>query len=628
MNELVFNDIVQETMQSVWERSPLEFQIDVCSHVLKMHCEPNNYEATLLVQGAGSGKSSVFQTIGVVDGGIILILETTLSLGADQSQKINCASNSYGQVMSFQLDSVKSAKNRNDLMQFLKSFNNNSQTTVFLFSSPEEIIKPCWCSCLLTLMARKSLKLIVIDEVHQFIDFGLTFRHSFCMLKKRLFEHVIDKKHVLNDPTSLPTVLRMPVLCMTATFNSHLVTMLEQMIGIRFLPKNFFWSYKDGMKKRHVEIDFKISFQPLRLIKNAIVETLTPHVSRKIIIYYNTASSVETMKDSIESWLVSDAGIVGDVMFTHGSLEPELKLAKTRCFTKKRQPLDNDEDCQFNMFPRILLATASCIGTGLDSDDVCSVIRIGCPPSRLELMQEMGRCGRNRNASSHPTPVDKFVIIANLDDFVHVHERMCNSEDSNTDENNTSTLVMCKRLRDEIISDDDLKQHQSKELHQVLKLFALHSSNCMHDVLESCVSSPMEPLSNINLDDKCGNACLCCKSSIRDMVLPVIKKGVQDFLVQTFISSNRTGPIHSKDIISSLQKFPDVGKAIYGRKKSNKPPDAKYVHMTILQLIASGMVTLCYDKSSSKATFSLGMCDSVQPMYVNDNAWNGINLMD
>ena len=178
-----FDDIVKETMELIWNRSPHQFQTDISSHILKMNCEPNNCEACLLVQGTGGGKSSVFQTIDVVDGGIVLIIETTLSLGADQASKIDTASTSFGSISSYQLDSIKSTKNRNILINHLKSMTKNSNNTIFLFASPEEILKPYWSSCLLTLISRQSLKLIVIDEVHQFIDFGLTFRYSFLCSK-------------------------------------------------------------------------------------------------------------------------------------------------------------------------------------------------------------------------------------------------------------------------------------------------------------------------------------------------------------------------------------------------------------------------------------------------------------
>ena len=60
-----------------------------------------------------------------------------------------------------------------------------------------------------------------------------------------------------------------------------------------------------------------------------------------------------------------------------GNIEPELKLAYAQEFTKvisKDYVIDKDD---FSL--RVLLATAGCIGAGLDCTNVFLVIRIGSP---------------------------------------------------------------------------------------------------------------------------------------------------------------------------------------------------------------------------------------------------------
>ena len=44
-------------------------------------------QAVLLVQSTGSGKSAVPQTLSVVNGGVTIVIENTLSLGSDQTSK-------------------------------------------------------------------------------------------------------------------------------------------------------------------------------------------------------------------------------------------------------------------------------------------------------------------------------------------------------------------------------------------------------------------------------------------------------------------------------------------------------------------------------------------------------------
>ena len=62
--------------------------------------------AVLLVKGTGSGKSAIMQTIGVIRGGITIIVENTQALGSDQCSKIDAASQEYGVIAGFQLDSL------------------------------------------------------------------------------------------------------------------------------------------------------------------------------------------------------------------------------------------------------------------------------------------------------------------------------------------------------------------------------------------------------------------------------------------------------------------------------------------------------------------------------------------
>lgn len=65
--------------------------------------------------GTGGEKSAVAQTVGVVNGGVTLIIENTLALGADQARKIQSATPTGGPVGSFQLDTIKSKAEKEKL---------------------------------------------------------------------------------------------------------------------------------------------------------------------------------------------------------------------------------------------------------------------------------------------------------------------------------------------------------------------------------------------------------------------------------------------------------------------------------------------------------------------------------
>ena len=69
---------------NVWGKEPRGFQIKAISTLLEINCLSGNPSSVLLIQGTGSGKSTVPQTTRVVTCGVTLIIENTLSLVANQ----------------------------------------------------------------------------------------------------------------------------------------------------------------------------------------------------------------------------------------------------------------------------------------------------------------------------------------------------------------------------------------------------------------------------------------------------------------------------------------------------------------------------------------------------------------
>ena len=93
------------------------------------------------------------------------------------------------------------------------------------------------------------------------------------------------------------------------------------------------------------------------------------------------------------------------------NLEHELKMSCIDLLTSKHNISIVDLKNFFS--PRILIATESFIGYGLDSDDLYGVIRIGFSENTLSMVQEMGRCGRNRCHAAGELK-DIFVLIIYL----------------------------------------------------------------------------------------------------------------------------------------------------------------------------------------------------------------------
>ena len=209
---------------------------------------------------------------------------------------------------------------------------------------------------------------------------------------------------------------------MTATSNVELLNILQSMIGICVSPEMFIWSGRDALQRRTVRISVSMSMQYLRSIKDILESILAGNVSKKVIIYTNTASRSELIKDEIDSWLNLTSSFEGDTIMRNGDMESEVKLVSATTFTadipNPRDLIDN------NKFPpRVLIETSSCIRSGLHSSSVFSVIRVGFPKSILDMIQEMGRCGRTRNDDG-TNPTDIFFLFLSLQDFIYLNERL------------------------------------------------------------------------------------------------------------------------------------------------------------------------------------------------------------
>ena len=357
-------------MEQVWGNTPRNFQREAIPRLLMMRCYPNTPSALLLVQGTGGGKSAVPQTVGVVTRGVTLIIENTLSLSADQKSKVNRASNVNGIVKAFHLDSVKRASSITRLCNFLTALSPKTNATIFIYSSPECLLKEQWITTIDHLINNSILRLICLDEVHQFVLFAMTFRDSFLKLNEHLFRKITlpPSTSTTSSQTQHPSLLKIPLLYMTATFNTSLLKYLQHITGIYILPNNYLWADCHGFRKRQIKITIIPNSYVMKGIKGQLIESLSSNYVKKAIIYTNTASRAQTIFNDINTFVDMEVPFKGDVMLIHGDLEPEIKFASVTTFTDPS--IDAEETINSNKFyARVLVATASCIGAGLDTDN-------------------------------------------------------------------------------------------------------------------------------------------------------------------------------------------------------------------------------------------------------------------
>ena len=369
-------------MENVWSKSPCSYQLCAITSLLKMHCKGQHPSSLLLVQGTGTGKSTVPQTVGVITCGVTLVIENTLSLGADQRSKFKNASQHNGPITAYQLDSIMDKDDVDSLISMLLKIPSNTNASIFLYSSPEKLLDPKWSNLVDELIKNKILKLICVDEVHQFVLFTLSFRTDICKLKNSFFKKIKDTSHTHN--------LRIPLLLMTATMTIELVQQFEQISGIILNPNNYVWASATEISRRHICINFEIlPSHILPKLQNILKDVLENNLHKKVIVYTSTAKKAEDLKEKIDHFLDDNPTIKGDTMLIYGNMYADVKFLSTVKFTNKetnpQDLIDNNE-----YYPCILFATASCIGNGLDLKDVFRVIHVGFPTSSIDCVQEMG----------------------------------------------------------------------------------------------------------------------------------------------------------------------------------------------------------------------------------------------
>ena len=165
-----------------------------------------------------------------------------LSLGEDQVIKINANSaTGDGAVVAFHLHHCPHPAQQRDVCQRTVQITGHSNNTVCITSSPQALVNNKQCFALhRSLLDKHLLKLLTVDELQLFVQFGRRFRNEFYALKAKMFA-----------PLSLSggKRSRTPILFMTATATT--ATLSQTTMGQETEPTTFVQgtgSSRGGMK--------------------------------------------------------------------------------------------------------------------------------------------------------------------------------------------------------------------------------------------------------------------------------------------------------------------------------------------------------------------------------------------
>jgi len=639
MAQNVYHEIVTGAMFQSLGVNPRPFQLESMSHIIRMNNRPGTelpIRPSVVIQCTGSGKTSLYQTIGIIKTGVTLVIQNTLALSSDQMSKLDKIKDNIQNVYSIQLDSLKTNAQRSQFIDTIRNLKSSDESyTMYIFTSPETLTLYHWRDLIPILMQKNLLKFICIDEVHQFIEHAISFRPTFLELQEKLFNKILNKHQITpgtpEQSVLHESVLHVPIVFMSATFNERLFFLLKKITKFHFHFKDVFWSDQNEFKRRNIDLTLSYSQMKYKSIKASLDNSLKNDIDHKAIIYSNVAAHTERIQENIDRSFNESDMLLGDTLLINGEMDSEWKFVSSKSFTTSN---NGDEHIINNKFyPRFLIATSACIGAGLDSNNVKLVVRDGFPCSLLDFIQEMGRCGRGVDASTGQRQSGTFDLIISIESFIYLVERIFEDDVSDL------SPTQLRRVRDIVESREKFVQDRIFHLLEVISLIYLPGC-CWHLHLER-VSVPGYRRTYCEHDDSCGTMCPFCTGSTASYILAISKRGMIEFLVDTFVTNVHchSGVITPRKLVFLLTNYPEVSKVVYKKPNNKRPPLAKYIVSTVLQLIGSQIIHMKYIESSpgnKEVSLYLNAIDTrresgetVKTMAFNiDMYWNNFKLTD
>ena len=201
--------------------------------------------------------------------------------------------------------------------------------------------------------------------------------------------------------------------------------------------------------------------------------------------------------------------------------------------------------------------------------------------------------------------------MLSCDDFIYLNRRLFQSP------------TPFPRNITPILSTVHEREMQQNNLMLLLKMIVL-KCEWWHVQLECLLGNPLESPSNNIVP--CGVLCPKCNNDTKDFIMPVSRAGFSQFLADTFIN-NPSGLITQQILIQKIILYPEVDKVIYDRPRSVKCPPIKFVNVTVLQLIASGLIRIEINEKEEKCYCSL-VVNSLCPAYLNYSIWDSLFLTE
>ncbi len=303
----------------------------------------------LLVMPTGAGKSLCYQLPALARGGTALVISPLIALMEDQSAKLAS--------LGLRVARIHSGMDRSSSRQACVDYLNGDLQ--FLFIAPERLRVPGFAE----MLAKRPPALIAIDEAHCISQWGHDFRPDYRTLGEwlPLLRGASPNQERRTDAA--------PVLALTATATPTVQADIVAQLGM-VSPAKFIHGFRrDNLAVEVVEVSV-----PRRA--GIVCNLLKDPSLRPAIVYTQSRKQAESLAEELSR--------VTRAAAYHAGLDAETRERVQRAF-------------QAGELEAVVATVA--FGMGIDKSDIRTVIHAGLPSTLEGYYQEIGRAGRDAQAS-------------------------------------------------------------------------------------------------------------------------------------------------------------------------------------------------------------------------------------